>query len=174
MLGALAETDEGDVRPFPRRHRAHVFNLNLARDHLVPERGDDRGDERQAILALVRDQDTQVLGLARAQLGPAAAKPTTLRRRLAGSNLRSLRVKRRPKPLASRAPTPVEGSQCYGGTVRPSPSADNFFRLQHLAGVVRDSMVAPKRKRQEPPMSFSSPNRSSGLSPCTDERRRND
>jgi len=68
MLGALAEADEGDVRPFPRRHCSDVIHLDLARDHFVPERGDDRRDEGQAILALVRDQNAQVLGLAVAHL----------------------------------------------------------------------------------------------------------
>jgi PAS domain-containing protein len=78
MLGALAQTDEGDVRPFPRRHRSDVLDLDLARDHLVPERGDDRRDERQTILALVRDQNTEMLGLAVAHLGSAlvADSPT--------------------------------------------------------------------------------------------------
>ena len=68
VLGALAEADEGDVRPLPRRHRSDVLHLDLARDHLVPERGDDRRDEGQAILALVRDQNAQMLGLAVAHL----------------------------------------------------------------------------------------------------------
>src|SRR4051812_47626476 len=45
-------------------HCSDVLHLDLARDHFVPERGDDRWDERQAILALVRDQNAQVLSLA--------------------------------------------------------------------------------------------------------------
>jgi hypothetical protein len=67
MLGALAEANKGDVRPFPRRHCSDVLNLDLARDHLMPESGDDRRDESQAIRALVRDQNSQMLGLAIAQ-----------------------------------------------------------------------------------------------------------
>ncbi|HVD42861.1 MAG TPA: hypothetical protein VNB58_04090 [Gaiellaceae bacterium] len=42
VLGAFAETDEGDVRPFPRRHGSDVLHFDLARDHLVTESGDDR------------------------------------------------------------------------------------------------------------------------------------
>ena len=64
VLGALAEPDERDVGSLPRGHRADVLDLDLARDHLVPEGGDDRRDERQAILALVGDQHAQMLGLA--------------------------------------------------------------------------------------------------------------
>jgi len=29
MLGAFAEADKGDVRPFPRRHCSHVLHLDL-------------------------------------------------------------------------------------------------------------------------------------------------
>jgi hypothetical protein len=68
VLGALAEADQRDVRPFTRRHCPDVLNLDLARNHLVPESGDDRRDERQAIRALVRDQNAQVLGLPGARL----------------------------------------------------------------------------------------------------------
>ena len=64
VLGAFAETDERYVRPFPRRHGSDVLHFDLSRDHLVPESGDDGRDERQAILALVRDQNTQMIGLA--------------------------------------------------------------------------------------------------------------
>ena len=67
MLGALARPDEGDVGSFPRRLRSDVFHLDLARDHLVPESGDDRRDARQAIRALVRDQNAQMLRLAMAR-----------------------------------------------------------------------------------------------------------
>jgi hypothetical protein len=69
MVGALAQTDQRDIRPLPGGHRPDVFDLDLARDHLVPERSDDRSYERQAILALVRDQNTEMLGFAVAHLG---------------------------------------------------------------------------------------------------------
>jgi hypothetical protein len=82
VLGALAEADEGDVRPFPRRHCCDVLNLDLARDHLVPESGDDRRDERQPILALVRDEHAEMLGLTMTHAAPTAS----LRRWRAGSN----------------------------------------------------------------------------------------
>ncbi len=64
VLGAFAETDEGYVRPFPRRYGSDVLHFDLSRDHLVTESGDDRRDDSQAILSLVRDQNTQMIGLA--------------------------------------------------------------------------------------------------------------
>jgi hypothetical protein len=68
VLGAFAETDEGYVGPFPRRHGSDVLHCDLVRDHFVTERGDNRRDEGQAILALVRDQNTEMFGLAVAYL----------------------------------------------------------------------------------------------------------
>ena len=64
VLGALAEPDERDVGPFAGGHGSDVRDLDLARDHLVPEGRDDRGDQSQTILALVGDQDAQMIGLA--------------------------------------------------------------------------------------------------------------
>ena len=63
VLRALAEPDERDVGSLPGGHRADVLDLDLARDHLVPEGDHDRGDKREPILALVGDQDAQVLAL---------------------------------------------------------------------------------------------------------------
>ena len=62
VIGALSEPDQRDVGSLPRGHRTDVFDVDLARDHLVPERCDDRSNERQAVLALVGDQDAQMLG----------------------------------------------------------------------------------------------------------------
>ena len=70
MLGALTEADESDVRALARRHCSDVLDLDLARDHLMPESGDDRRDERQAIRALVRDQHAQMLGLTMTHSAP--------------------------------------------------------------------------------------------------------
>jgi hypothetical protein len=50
VLRAFAETDEGYVRPFPRRHSSDVLDVDLAGDHFVPERGNDGCDERQRSL----------------------------------------------------------------------------------------------------------------------------
>jgi len=58
--------------------------------------------------------------------------------------------------------------------VRPSPQADSLFRLRHSAGVARDLAVAQNPQAKEPPMPLSSPNRSIGLYPRTDERKSND
>jgi hypothetical protein len=57
VLRALAEPDKRNVGPFPGRHGADVLDLDLARDDLVSQRDDSLRDEREAILALVRDQD---------------------------------------------------------------------------------------------------------------------
>jgi hypothetical protein len=62
MLGAVSESDESDIGPFASRHRSDVLNVDLTGDDLVAERGDDRRDEREAVLALVGDQDAQMLG----------------------------------------------------------------------------------------------------------------
>src|ERR1700722_5010764 len=67
MLGARPESDERDVWSLLGGHGADVFDLDLACDHLVAERPPDRGDEREPVFALVRDQDPQVLSLAVAQ-----------------------------------------------------------------------------------------------------------
>ena len=64
VLRALAEPDERDVRTLLRGHGADELDVDLTRDHLVPERGDDLRNELQAILALVRDQYPQMFGLA--------------------------------------------------------------------------------------------------------------
>ena len=63
MLGAHAEPDERDVGSLPRGHRADLCDVDLARDHLVPEPGDDLGEQLQPVPPLVRDQDTQVRDL---------------------------------------------------------------------------------------------------------------
>ena len=64
MLGALPESDERDVGSLPGGHGADVFDVDLARDHLVAKSDHDRRHQRQAVLALVCDQDAQMLGLA--------------------------------------------------------------------------------------------------------------
>ena len=145
MLGALAEADEGDVRPLARRHRSHVLHLDLAGDHFVPERGDDRRDEGQAILALVGDQNAQMLGLAVAHLSvPGECTPLRADR--------SCRRTGRPFPLPSLLARNSSGdarpAACFRQrprrrvlaltSSRPDPQADSFFRLRHLAGVARD------------------------------------
>ena len=67
MLRALAEPDERDVWSLAGGHSADVFDLDLTGDHLVSRRGHDRCDESEAILALVGDQDAQMVGLPVAQ-----------------------------------------------------------------------------------------------------------
>ena len=70
----------------PWRSQADVRDVDLARDHLVAEPHDDRSDERQAVLALVGDQDAQMFGLAGAHDGPGRFK----------SSLRDTEISRRP------------------------------------------------------------------------------
>ena len=69
VLGALSEADERNIGALSGGRRADVLHIDLARDHLMPERDDDRSDERQPILALIRDKDTQVLCFARTHQG---------------------------------------------------------------------------------------------------------
>ena len=55
--------NQRDVGPFPRRHGAHLGDIDLACDHLVAQGHHDRRDESEPILALVRDQHAQVIRL---------------------------------------------------------------------------------------------------------------
>jgi hypothetical protein len=55
--GALAAPDEGDVRPLAGSDGADVGDVDLARDHVVSQTHHDRRHKRQAIPALVGDQD---------------------------------------------------------------------------------------------------------------------
>jgi hypothetical protein len=64
MGGAFTESDERDVGALASGHGAHICCVDLSRDHLVAQRDHDRGDQRQAILALVGDEDAQVVGFA--------------------------------------------------------------------------------------------------------------
>jgi hypothetical protein len=64
VFRALSESDERDVGSFPAGHGSDVFDFDLAGDDLVAERDDNRRYRREAVLALVGDQDAQMLGLA--------------------------------------------------------------------------------------------------------------
>jgi hypothetical protein len=108
MLRAVAEADERDVGSLASGHGSHVLDLDLARDHLVAQRGHDRGDDGQAILALVRDEDPQMLGVA---------------------------VVHEPSSDFHRR-TSTAGVGVYDGRpLRLRPRRAVFFRLQHSAGV---------------------------------------
>jgi hypothetical protein len=65
-IARVKEDDHGaggfDVGALASGHGAHVCDVDLSRDHLVARRDHDRRDESQAILALVGDQDAQMLG----------------------------------------------------------------------------------------------------------------
>ncbi len=69
VLGAFAQPDERDVGSFSGGHGADVGDVDLARDDLVAQGDDDRGHQGEAVLALVGDQDAQMLGLTAAHRG---------------------------------------------------------------------------------------------------------
>jgi hypothetical protein len=75
VLGALTESEERDVGSFAGGHCADVFDVDFAGDHLVAERDDDRSDERETVLAVIGDQDAEMLGLA---LAHERLKPSNL------------------------------------------------------------------------------------------------
>ena len=81
MVRAFAEPDKRDVESFPGRDHPDVFDIDLPGDHLVTESGDDRRHERQAILPLVRDQHSQMIGLSVAH---QASANCVIARRLRG------------------------------------------------------------------------------------------
>ena len=64
MLRTLAEPDECDVGLLACGDRTDVLDVDLTSDHFVSQRDHDRSDQSGAILALVSDQDAQMLGLA--------------------------------------------------------------------------------------------------------------
>jgi hypothetical protein len=74
VLRALAQPHQRDVRSLPGGHGSDVFDLDLAGDHLVSERCDDRRHQGQPILSLVRDQHAKLfcIALAHRGLGTAA------------------------------------------------------------------------------------------------------
>jgi hypothetical protein len=61
VLGALAQSDESDVGAFASGHRSDVLHVDLPGDDLVAEGGDDGSDEREPILALIGDQDAEMI-----------------------------------------------------------------------------------------------------------------
>ncbi|HXR12626.1 MAG TPA: hypothetical protein VN770_10040 [Gaiellaceae bacterium] len=61
VFGGEAEPDERDVGTLFRCYRAYFSDVDLARDHVVAEPGDDPGDLLEAVAPLIRDQDAQVL-----------------------------------------------------------------------------------------------------------------
>ncbi|HEV8565139.1 MAG TPA: hypothetical protein VGR41_09490 [Actinomycetota bacterium] len=64
MGGAFPESDERDVGLLPGRHGADIGDVDLPSNHLVSKPSDDRRDERQAVLSLVRDENPEMVNLA--------------------------------------------------------------------------------------------------------------
>jgi hypothetical protein len=50
MVGALAQSDQRDIRSFPRGDGSHFLDIDLASDHLMAKGGNHRRYQRQAIL----------------------------------------------------------------------------------------------------------------------------
>jgi hypothetical protein len=63
VLRAAAETDERHIGALTGRDLADVLDLDLACDDLVSQGDHDRGYEGETVLALIGDQDAQVLAL---------------------------------------------------------------------------------------------------------------
>jgi hypothetical protein len=109
VLRARAESDQRDIGPLQSGDGTDVLDLDLPRDHFVAECDDDPGDEREAILALVSDQDAQVISpvLERCHRDDYKADGHSVTRPL-------------QRGLAARVPS-IEGP--------PQPSASKVFRL---------------------------------------------
>lgn len=85
-------------------HRSDVLDVDLPCDHLVTEGDDDRGNERKSVLALVGDQDAQIIGPVRERhyeliLNPAWSNATVT----PGSARGVASVSAQPRPSASNA-----------------------------------------------------------------------
>jgi hypothetical protein len=60
MVGAKPKADKSDVGVLPCSHRADLFDVDLACDHLVAESCDDLGEQLEPVPPLVRDQDAEM------------------------------------------------------------------------------------------------------------------
>jgi hypothetical protein len=133
VRGGWPEPDERDVGSFAGGHGTDVLDVDLARDHLVPEGHDERRDQRQTVLALVGDQHAQMLGLT-----------------VAHSQLRS---RGESRSRAGRFATPADGfgTACTMRVRFASILGGRWcFRLQHSAGVGGSiSTVTARRTCQE-------------------------
>jgi hypothetical protein len=114
VVRAFAEPDERDVGSFPGRDHPDVFDIDLPGDHLVTESGNDRRHERQAILPLVRDQHSQMIGLSVAHQASAncviARRLRGHRRSPASALFRDRLVQASPKTLGGQPlPAPTLG-----------------------------------------------------------------
>jgi hypothetical protein len=150
----LTETDECDVRPFSCSQGSDLLDADLACNHLLPESGDDRGDQGQAILAFVRDQYAHVVSL-------TVAQPRffgRVSRRRAGTNSAPRRCWQAGARVESSGPRPRR-TFFSGSDTWPA------WRVTY-----RRAQDAKSRSR----LCLFYPNRSSGFSPCVDERRRDE
>ena len=68
VLGAITQPYERDVGSFPVGHGTDVLDFDLPGYDFVAERGHDLSYQREAVLALVCDQDTQMLSTVRPRL----------------------------------------------------------------------------------------------------------
>jgi hypothetical protein len=141
VVGAFPESDARGVGSPSGGDGADVFDVDLARDHLVAEGRDDRRDQGEPVLALVGDQDSRMLGLRVAH--PPAPTTESDPPEAHGRELR----------LRGRA---LLASSCFASKSRRG----GLFRLQLSAGVARrPQSVSAEPKRQESGMTISGPNR---------------
>ena len=134
VLGTFAEPDKRDVGSLPGGHRTDVLDIDLARDHLVSQRRPRSERPEPAILALVRDQDTQMLGLAITHHGS----------RQADSN-RGQRISGLPSVLLLAR---VYGGRSLASNIggrAPAPTLGRQWRVD-------PRRVSAERERQEPSM----------------------
>jgi hypothetical protein len=62
VLGAQPQPDQGDVGALPCSDGADRSDVDLARDHLMAQAGDDLCEQLEPVPPLVRDQNTEMLG----------------------------------------------------------------------------------------------------------------
>jgi hypothetical protein len=61
MIRVPADPHERHVRLQLVRHHRYLFYPNPVRDHFVAKGGDERRDDSESVLSLVRDQNPEVL-----------------------------------------------------------------------------------------------------------------
>jgi hypothetical protein len=129
VFGAVAESHERDVGPLSGGHRTHVGDVDLTGDHFVPQRGNDRRDKLKTVPSLVRDQDTEMLGLAMAHVLCARILERTAVRALEslgfGCYLPFVRSSIRRAIFSGPNPWPAQGRlQCRLESERWEPEMD--------------------------------------------------
>jgi hypothetical protein len=114
VIGGEAEPDERNVGVFAGGDGGDLADVDLAGDHLVPEPGHDRGEQLEAVSALIRDQHAQLHGFFAVRRRWAVAHPilafalgpTSSIVVIAGRSESALHVPRLSYRSAPRSPPP--------------------------------------------------------------------